>query len=214
MCYHWQPEGRTIVALPKRPLVSRMTVAEFLATPADGTGRLWQLVDGEPVAMAPASDMHGTIQAEVARLLGNYLRQARLPCRVVIAPGVSPRVRAKWNVRVPDLVVTCQPAFLARHLVEQPVLAVEILSPSNEAETWSSVWTYTTIPSMRDILVIRSVEVGAELLTRQADGTWPADFTKLGDRVDLGSIGAEFGLVEFYATTEFAEPGDPQGGFT
>jgi hypothetical protein len=28
-----------------------------------------------------------------------------------------------------------------------PVLLIEILSPSNQAETWANVWAYATIPS-------------------------------------------------------------------
>jgi hypothetical protein len=48
-----------------------MTVEEFLVWDAgDATGRRWQLVDGEPVLMAPAADVHGRIQAELIRLLG------------------------------------------------------------------------------------------------------------------------------------------------
>ena len=142
----------------------------------------------------------------MARLIGNHLHSRGSPCRVVVAPGVSPRIRANSNVRVPDLAVTCQPASLKRYLVEQPVLAVEILSPSNEAETWNSVLAYTTISSMRDILVVHSLKVEAELLTRQADGAWPAEFAQVSDRVLLPSIEAEFDVADFYATTEFARP--------
>ena len=38
---------------------SRMTVAEFLDWPGDGSGRRYELVDGEPRAEAPASTIHG-----------------------------------------------------------------------------------------------------------------------------------------------------------
>ena len=52
-----------------------MTVAEFLDWPTpDGSDR-WELVDGVPVAMAPASDRHGTIHAEAVRLIGNHLAE-------------------------------------------------------------------------------------------------------------------------------------------
>lgn len=198
-----------MVALPKVPPVSRMTVAEFLDWLPDAPGRRWQLMDGEPVAMAPASDTHGSIQAEIVWLLTNHLRARGLPCRVVVTPGIVPRVRANQNVRVPDIAVTCQPPSLQRRLMDHPVLAVEILSPSNEAETWSNVWSYTTIPSMREILVVRSVEIGAEVISRGEDGTWPEAFTPLTGRLHLSSIGAEFDVAEFYATTELARPGTP-----
>ena len=51
--------------------------------------------------------------------------------------------------------------------------------------------------------MVRSVEVGAELLTRQADGTWPDDFTKAGEQVDLASVN---GVFDFNATMEFGSP--------
>ena len=195
-----------MVALPKTPLASRMTVAEFLAWPSDPTGHVWQLIDGEPIAMAPASDLHGSIHAEIGFLFSNHLRQHRPSCRVVVAPGISPRVRANTNVRVPDLAVTCQPPSRERHLMEQPVLAVQILSPSNEVKTWGNIWAYTTIPSMQDVLVVRSLEIGVELLTRQSDGSWPDEAQQAAGRVRLASIGAEFDIADLYATTDMAQP--------
>ena len=51
-----------------------MTIAAFLEWDAgQGMGRRWQLIDGIPVAMAPAADRHGSIQAETAGLLRNHL---------------------------------------------------------------------------------------------------------------------------------------------
>ena len=193
-----------MVALPKTPQMSGMTVTEFLTWPADPNGQVWQLIDGEPVAMAPASDIHGSIHAEIGFLVSAHLRQHRPSCRVVVAPGISPRVRANTNVRVPDLAVTCLPPSRDRHLMEQPVLAVEILSPSNEAKTWANTWAYTTIPSMQDILVVRSQEIGAELLSRQSDGSWPSEFQPVAGRVRVASIGAEFDIADFYSTTDMA----------
>jgi Uma2 family endonuclease len=110
-------------ALPE-PMLSRMTVAEFIALPGDGGELKHQLIDGEIQAMAPASTTHGTIQATLARLLGNQL--AGTGCRVVIEPGVVPRVRAEFNMRVPNIAVTCAPDDPARpggRLAREPVAA-------------------------------------------------------------------------------------------
>lgn len=93
-------------ALPKLTL-SRMTVAEFIDWPGDGTGLKHQLIDGEPQARSPASITHGRMQATLAQLLGNHLIGTN--CYVVIEPGVVPRVRSEANMRVPDLAVTCAP---------------------------------------------------------------------------------------------------------
>jgi len=51
-----------------------MTVAEFLEwEPDDRSGALWQLLDGEPEMMAPASDRHGSIQSRLGQLIGVHL---------------------------------------------------------------------------------------------------------------------------------------------
>ena len=125
-------------ALPK-PLPTRLTVPEFLAWDSeDRSGRLWQLHDGLPEAMAPASETHGSIQSELGRLIGNHLLAHRPGCRVVTTPSVVPRVRSSDNLRIPDLAVTCTPPRGER-LLEAPVLLIEILSPSNADETWANV---------------------------------------------------------------------------
>ncbi len=185
---------------------SRMAVDEFLAWDSgDHTGRRWQLVDGEPVAMAPASDNHGSIQAELARLLGNHLVERGSSCRVVTEPGIVPRVRASENWRIPDLGVTCTPSDGGVE-VPAPVLLIEILSPNNYAETRTNVWAYATIPSAREILVVNSVRVEAELLRRRDDGTWPEQPEAVpadGD-MELVSIGYAVPLAALYRTTSLA----------
>ena len=74
--------GWVMVALPKIP--APMSVAEFLTWDAPD-GRYWQLVDGEPQAMAPASDTHGAIQSELARLIGNHVAGRPARCRIITA---------------------------------------------------------------------------------------------------------------------------------
>ncbi|MBV9727067.1 MAG: Uma2 family endonuclease, partial [Gammaproteobacteria bacterium] len=132
-----------------------------------------QLVEGEPRAMALASATHGAIQSELARVLGNHLLARSSPCRVITAPGIVPRVQARTNFRIPDLGVTCASYTAEDQALSEPVLLIEILSPSNWAETWSNVWTYTSIPSVQEILVLHSARVGAELLRRTLEGAWP-----------------------------------------
>lgn len=185
-----------------------MTVAEFLEwCPPDG--QRWALVDGVPRAMAPAKTGHGAIQSELARLLGNHLLHAGSPCTVLTAPGVVPRIRAATNIRVPDLAVTCTPiAPTDRHLAD-PVLIVEILSPSNQAETWANVWTYTTIPSVREILVLHAVTMRAELLRRDPAGNWPPEPALVTEGQDLllDSIGFAAPLAALYRTAPPARTG-------
>ena len=194
-----------MVALRKPPFV-RMSLDEFLSwDPGDPSGVPWQLIDGEPVAMAPGSAAHGEIQGEVHRLLANHLLD-RFPCRSVVEPGTVPRARADMNYRVPDLAVTCEPPTRDQ-MVHQPVLLIEILSPSNEVETNANVWAYTTIPSVREILTIHSTRIAASLLRRGADGAWPATPIAMGpnDPLTLQSIGFSVPLRACYRTCILGE---------
>jgi Uma2 family endonuclease len=61
-----------MVVLAKIPV--RTTVDEFFKWDSDD-GRRYELVDGEPRAMAPASTIHGFLQNELGRLIGNHLRE-------------------------------------------------------------------------------------------------------------------------------------------
>jgi len=193
-----------MVALRNPPL-TRMTLDEFLCwDPEDPTGVPWQLIDGEPVAMAPGSASHGEIQAELGRLLGNHLLD-RLPCRPVTEPGVVPKARSDMNYRVPDLAVTCEPPTRDQ-MLHEPVLLIEIVSPSNEIETNANIWTYTTMPSVREILSVHSTRIAASLLRRDADGSWPAGPIVLGrdDTLIFDSIGFSAPLAACYRTTVLA----------
>ena len=178
-----------------------MTVADFLAWDAPGGDR-WELVDGIPRAMAPATPRHCAIQAEAARLIGNRLADLRSTCRVITEPGIQPRVRSDLNVRVPDLAVIYAARTAEETLLRKPLLVVEILSPSNHAQTCANIWSYTTIPSLWEILVLHTSELRADLLRRDEDGAWPADplVLTLGDTVTLESIGFTTPVAAFYRT--------------
>lgn len=182
-----------------------MTLDEFLSwNPDDPTGVPWQLIDGEPVAMAPGSAAHGEIQNELGALLRNHLL-GREPCRSVTEPGIVPRARADINDRVPDLAVTCEPPSRDQ-MVHQPVVLVEILSPSNEIETNANIWAFTTIPSVQEILSVHSTRIAAALLQRNPDGSWPAAPAAIGSdgMLELASIGFGTPLRACYRTTILA----------
>jgi Uma2 family endonuclease len=191
-----------MIALPKIPI--RMTVGEFFAWNPP-SAELWQLVDGEPQAMAPANRTHGAIQNELGSLIRNHLAESSSPCSVITTPGVIPRVQSDTNVRIPDLAVTCSSYDAEESALADPVVVIEILSPSNQAETWANVWAYATIPSVQEILMLRTVSIGADLLRRNQDGSWPSHPLSIetGELI-LESIGLRVPLTAAYRTSRLA----------
>jgi Uma2 family endonuclease len=130
------------------------TVDQFLAWD-DGTDRRYELVDGRIVAMAPPSEAHGTIVANLAGELRNRLTP---PCRIVSEAGV---VLADQNDTYfqADLLVTCAPPERGRAYPVEPVLIVEVLSPSTEVhDRGRKVEDYSRLTSVNEILLVSSEE--------------------------------------------------------
>ena len=178
-----------------------MNVDEFLKWDSPGEYH-WQLIDGVPVAMSPPAPVHGVIQSEVSRLLGNHLVERGTPCTVITTPGVIPRFQSDRNYMVPDLAVTCSRTDITGKAVHEPVLLIEILSPTNHAETWRNVWAYMTISTLREILVIRTASMGVELLRRGGDDAWPDKPLSIADgEFTLSSIGLNLAVASLYRGT-------------
>ena len=94
--------------MPLAPIIPiHMSLAEFLAWDAPPPKR-WQLVDGVPLALAPASATHGAIQNELGSLIRNHLAERNMPCRVVANPGIVPRVQSHSNFRI---LISASPAL-------------------------------------------------------------------------------------------------------
>ena len=124
-----------------------MTLEEFLDLGRPGPG-LWQLIDGVPLAMAPAGSTHGVIQSNIANLIINRLDNIGGPCVMMTNPGIIPAFRTNRNYFIPDAAVTCSEADIGVPGIRDPgLLVIEILSPSNHAETWRNIRAYMLMPS-------------------------------------------------------------------
>jgi Uma2 family endonuclease len=65
-----------------------MSVKEFLNWDS-GDALKYELVDGEPRAMVPATRIHGILQGRLATLINNHPDRENRQCSLVVEPGVS-----------------------------------------------------------------------------------------------------------------------------
>ena len=120
------------------------------------------------------------------------------------APGprsqcVIPVFRTNRNFFIPDAAVTCSERDTDPAALHHPVLVIEILSPSNRADTWRNIHAYMLIDSVREILVIHTQSVRVETLRRRADGSWPDDVTAFTEgEFPLASIDLSVSLAALY----------------
>jgi Uma2 family endonuclease len=170
----------------------------------DGGGHLGklELVHGQVRAMSPASGTHSIIQANLTILIGNHLKAKKMPCRVGTEAPIQPQMHANDNVRAPDIAVTCAPPSSAKTFPD-PVLIIEILSPSNRQDTWDSIYAMATISSLNEIVIVESDRVSVEVSYRLAEGGWPKSglVFETGTTIRLESISAELAVSEIYAGT-------------
>ncbi len=181
----------------------RMTAEEFISWGGDGHPGKLELVNGVVRAMSPASGTHALLQSTIARILGNHLQKTGRPCRVGTEAPIRPRMRSNENVRAPDIAVTCVPKSKDEKFFPDPILIVEVLSPSNQRETWESIWACATIPAIQEVLVVESERVHVAVYSKDEAGAWPEhpQVIESGGRVRLASIDAEIALSDIYADT-------------
>jgi Uma2 family endonuclease len=188
---------------PLRNLSDPMTADEFRSWPGDGRGGKYQLVDGELRAVSPASAVHSAIQANLARMIGNHLTPLGGPCRAYTEPAIEVRINAAINTRVPDVGVSCARLTPQDFALPDPILLIEILSPGNKADTWTNVWAYCTIPTVKEILILAGTRIEADLLRRDEQGNWPANPMQIGPdgTLTLATIDYTVPLGHIYAGT-------------
>jgi Uma2 family endonuclease len=92
-------------------------------------------------------------------------------------------------------------------MVPEPILLIEILSPGNEAKTRLNIWAYTTIPTVREVLVVRGTRMEVELLRRDAEGNWPASPQVVcpPQTLELTSIVFTAPVADLYRTAGLSE---------
>jgi Uma2 family endonuclease len=148
------------------PAPKRMTLTEFLEWD-DGTNRRYELLDRVPVMMPPSLEAHGELAAALGAEIRARLKQS---CRVISEAGIVIPDRAD-TYYVADLAVTCAPREPGRRMVVEPVLVVEVLSPSTgQVDRWRKVADYRRLPSVQEILVAFSDERRVEVQRRTRDG--------------------------------------------
>lgn len=182
-----------------------MTVEEFLDWDGGGHIGKLELVDGVPRGMSPASASHAIIQANIVTAITNHLRRTGRPCRAGTEAPIVPPMGKRINARAPDVAVTCSPPS-SSPTFENPILIVEVLSPTNEAETWESIRALAGLTSLTEILVVQSPSLGAQVFRRDARGAWPAEpnVVSVDGTITLTSIGFELPIAEVYRDTYLA----------
>jgi Uma2 family endonuclease len=198
-------EPRVGYALEKR----RMSAEEFLAWDAGQTVK-HEFVRGEVFAMAGGEDRHYSVALNLAVALHQHLRGT--PCRT-FGSDVKLRVEAADCFLYPDLMVTCSAADAADWLIKrEPVLVVEVLSPSTAAfDRGDKFAAYRQLQSLAEFLLVDIDARRCELYRKGADGLWVLHPTQGDEPLHLPSVGLTVGAEALWADLEPDLPAQAAG---
>lgn len=178
-------------ALPKH----RMTVEEYLAWSQGQEGR-HELVDGEIFAQAAERVVHARVKGAVFVAFLAAIRKGGLPC-LALPDGVAVRVD-DTTVFEPDAQVYCGPELPPGALLVEPLIVVEVLSPSTgRNDAARKLAGYFKLPSIAHYLIIDPDE---PLVIHHARGEGGQVLTRIlrEGAVRLDPPGLELALAEIY----------------
>jgi len=173
-----------------------MSLDEFLAWERNQPER-YEYAGGVITMMTGGWLDHSTIASNLWTALRDQLRGST--CRAFRGDS---KIIANHSIRYPDLSVTCTQVRGTEDVVLDPVVIIEVISPSTEREDRGrKKFDYFATPSIRQYALIEQDERRIDLYTR-AGASWIDEIVE-GDAVlKLSSISVEINLDVIYEDTE------------
>ena len=170
---------------------------------AEASGAPFELIDGEIVMMTNPTEAHEQLVANIGAPL--KLAMDRRGCRTYLG---GMRVRADDDSKgrdkyIPDIVVRCGPRDDRRTYIVDPVVLVEVLSPSTmDNDRGPKLKFYKLRPSLRHIALVYPDQMRVEHYVRTGDVWRFVPLTKPSDRLALDAVGSEISLEAVYFDLE------------
>ncbi|MFN0101266.1 MAG: Uma2 family endonuclease [Bryobacteraceae bacterium] len=191
--------------------IPRLTEADYLAIEAKAEFKS-EFFQGEMFAMSGASPDHDRIQGDFLTELNVRLAQGQ--CEVFTS-DTRVRVGATGLYTYPDISIVCGSAHFLNPVTGtllNPVVVVEVLSPSTEAyDRGAKFHRYQALSSIAEYVLVSQDMPLVEVFSRNADETWTLHpYSGLSDSCRIESLGIEVPLARIYRRVQF--PASPHTG--
>lgn len=159
-----------------------------------------EYVDGVVYAMSGGSPAHATLILRVGSLLDVALTDR--PCRTSVS-DLRLRTGRRNSYVYPDVMVFCSEYELeegATDIVKNPVLVVEVLSPSTESwDRGGKFARYQAVETLQEYVLVSQDERRVEWFTKLPDGAWRYAVAEgPGAQCRLTGLGVSILLDELY----------------
>jgi Uma2 family endonuclease len=178
---------------------SVFTFAEYVQL-EEGSPIKHEFLDGVVYAMAGGSPAHAAVTGNVIRLLGVALEGRR--CQV-FSSDLRIRVAKTGLTTYPDTSVICDqieidPEDSKGHTALNPILLVEVLSPSTEDyDRGEKLSHYKRIESLREVMLVAHEEHRVDVW-RRSGTRWIQRTFREGEQVELKSVECALAVTEIY----------------
>ena len=196
--------------LPSRMSAEKLvSLNEFLGWER-GQSERFEYARGVTTMMTGGSLDHSTIASNLWTALREGLRSSG--CRAFRG---DTKVIANNSIRYLDLTVTGSPMRGGDDVVPEPIVVIEVISPSTEREDRGrKKFDYFGTPSIRQYAIIEQDERRIDLYTRAGEH-WTDEIVAGDALLRLTSIGVAIPLDAIYEDTDLAltrrQAGAPQG---
>ena len=159
-----------------------------------------EFVNGDVYAMGGASDRHGLIALNLASALSINLPDE---CGVFSS---DMKLHTQKNddecFYYPDILVSCDPDDNHRYYREQPILIIEVLSPSTERiDRTEKRERYQLIPSLQEYVLVAQDNPKVEVFRRSK--AWRKDVYFIEHSFHLASVDMEFAVEDVYRRIKY-----------
>jgi len=171
------------------------SVREFFSWLAGQEGR-FELVNGQVRMMTGATNSHNQVKNNLTIALTPSARNCG--CRSTTSDtGVQ---TGPHGIRYPDVVVDCGPQSPTAMTVDNPVILIEVSSPSTRGTDLSvKLYEYQNLQSVQMIIQIEPDLVDVAVHRRSPEGGWLLEvYESLDAVIDLPPLKASLAVADIY----------------
>ncbi|HLB38268.1 MAG TPA: Uma2 family endonuclease [Gemmatimonadales bacterium] len=154
-----------------------------------------EYVAGEVYAMSGVTTRHNLINLNITRHLHQPARKRG--CRV-FAADVKLKAAAD-RIYYPDVIVACGKAAQVELIVEEPMLVVEITSPSTRAsDRREKLDAYRRMPSLRMYMIVDQRRRHVFVYRRKARGEWVREEVQGEGEISIPQLRVKLEMDDIY----------------
>jgi len=186
------------MGLPK--LKTKIRVADYLKSEKISPVK-HEYVDGVIHEMAGTSDNHARVAGNIFVALSIHLRNSS--CEP-FSSGIKVRVSSKIYY-YPDILVSCEENPEDSYFRNEPILIIEVASPSTErVDRSEKLLYYQQMASLEEYVIVDQHKLNVEIHRRQPNGSFiKYYFDEPEDEIEFESVKLALPITEIYRRVKF-----------